>query len=212
MAKYTPRGNSDLFLETQLGIVTRTGQWFHTTRDTIEDFAPGLLEKHGLSVLIKDALAWVRSADSLSLTLLMCLLFLTDPWLAGLATLTFHWLWYNFKSSLVNRYLGKLFHYMNRDVYLLVIAFTGLSMLGIEGEYLALGIGILFFFLLKIGLLNMLWDRLSATDKQKLSLNDRVLKMIITKYAIFEGITPPAMQTMEDKIRQMAIRRQKGKK
>ena len=211
MAKYTPRGNNKLFFETKMGIVTRTGQWFHTTQEAIEDFAPGLLQEYDLSVLIKDALAWVRSADSLSLTLLMTLLFLVNPWLAALATLTFHWLWYNFKSSLVNRYLGTLFSYMNRDAYLLIIAFIGLSLLGITGEYLALGIGVVFFFLLKIGLLNMLWDRLSATNKQKLSLNDRVLKMVITKYAIYEGITPPAMQTMEDKIRQMSIRRKKGK-
>lgn len=211
MEKYTRRGNKELFLETKLGIVTRTGQWFHTTREAIKDFAPGLLKKYDLSVLIKDALAWVRSADSLSLTLLMVLLFLVNPWLAALATLSFHWIWYNFKSSLVNRYFGKLFSYMNKDAYLLVIAFVGLSMLGIQEQYLALGIGVIFFFLLKIGLLNMLWDRLSATNTQKLTLNDRVLKMVIIKYAIYEEMAPPSVQTMEDRIRQMTIQRKKGK-
>ncbi|MDZ7715825.1 MAG: hypothetical protein U5J95_06385 [Balneolaceae bacterium] len=211
MEKYTPRGNKELFLETKLGIVTRTGQWFHTTQEAIEEFAPGLLQEYDISTLIKDALAWVRSADSLSLTLLMILLFLVNPWLAALATLSFHWIWYNFKSSLVNRFFGKLFSYMNKDAYLLVIAFTGLSMMGIQEQYLALGIGVIFFFLLKIGLLNMLWDRLSATNNQRLSLNDRVLKMVIIKYAIYEGIAPPSVQTMEDKMWQMTMRRKKGK-
>jgi len=201
-----------LFIQTRLGIVTRTGYWFHTTTDAIEEFVPGLLERYSLSKLINDAYTWVRSADSLSLTLLLALLFLINPWLAALITITFHWLWYNFKSIFVNKYLSRLFSFMNSDGYLMIVALIGLSFLGIQGQYLALGIGIILFFLLKIGVLNWFWNRLADTDRDKLTLNDKVLKMIIIKYAMKEDIAPPSVQMMEDKLRQMAFNRKHSKK
>lgn len=210
--KHKPRGTTELFVETQLGIVTRTGHWFHTTAEQIEEYAPGLLDKYSLGRLIEDAHAWVRSADSLALTLLFVLLFTIDPIFAGIITITFHWLWYNFKSSFVNWYLGKLFSYMNTDAYLMIISMIALSYFGIQGEYLALGIGLVFFFLLKLGLLNWLWNRLADTTRGgKLTLNDRVLKMIIVKYAMHEDLAPAAVQKMEDKLQKMAFNRKKGK-
>lgn len=209
--KHKRRGTTDLFVETQLGIVTRTGHWFHTTTEQIKEYAPGLLEKYSLDRLIEDAHAWVRSADNLALTLLFILLFTVNPILAGLITITFHWLWYNFKSSFVNKYLGKVFSYMNTDAYLLIVSMIALSFLGIQGQYLALGIGLIFFFLLKLGLLNWLWNRLTSTGSDKLTLNDRILKMIIVKYAMHEDLAPAAVQQMEDKLRQMAFNRKKGK-
>lgn len=207
MVKHKRRGTTELFVETKLGIVTQTGHWFHTTAEQIEDFAPGLLNHYSLDKLITDAHAWVRSADSLALTLLYGLLFLVDPILAALITITFHWLWYNFKSSFVNRYMGTLFTYMNRDAYLMIISLIALSYFGIEGEYLALGIGILFFFLFKLGIVNWLWNRLANTGGDKLSLNDRVLKMIIVKYAMHKDLAPAAVQQMEKKLNEMAFKR-----
>jgi len=68
------------------------------------------------------------------------------------------------------------------------------------------------FFLLKIGVLNWFWNRLADTDRDKLTLNDKVLKMIIIKYAMKEDIAPPSVQMMEDKLRQMAFNRKHSKK
>ncbi|MGK7370731.1 MAG: hypothetical protein ACNS64_11000, partial [Candidatus Halalkalibacterium sp. M3_1C_030] len=102
MVKHEARGTDRLFMETKMGIVTRTGEWFHITSDQIEVFVPGLLYKVSLRVLIKDARAWVRSSDSLSLTLLLGMLLYLNPWLAAIATPAFHWLWYNYKSALAN--------------------------------------------------------------------------------------------------------------
>lgn len=205
--KHQRRGTANLFVETKLGIVTQTGHWFHITSDQIEQFVPGLLEHYSLDKLISDAHAWVRSADSLALTLLYILLLFVDPILAAIITLTFHWFWYNFKSSFVNRYLGLLFSYMNKDAYLMLISLAALSYFGIEGEFLALGIGLLYFFLLKLGVLNWAWNRLADAGKSDLSLNDRVLKMILVKYAMNEDLAPPEVQEMEKKLNEMAFKR-----
>lgn len=203
MVKHQKRGTDQLFMETKMGIVTRTGEWFHTTGEHIRQFAPGLLKVVPLQVLIKEARAWVRSSDSLSLTLLLGMLFYLNPWLAAIATLAFHWLWYNYKSALANRWFGSLFSVMNTDGYQLVIALVVLSLLGMWGKYLALGIGISFFFIFRLGMLNKLWDRL--TVNQPLTLNDRMLKMLIVKYAMYEGIEPQKVQHMEEKFKQAVL-------
>lgn len=203
MAKYKSRGSEQLFMETQLGLVTRTGEWFHTTTEDIKEFVPGLLKAVPLKVLIKDAHAWVRSADSLSLTLLLGMLFYLNPFLAALATLAFHWLWYNYKSAVANRWFGKLFSMMNTDGYQLIIALVSLSLFGMWGKYLALGIGIGFFFIFRLGLLNKLWNKLTANDS--ITLNDRMLKMLIVKYAMYENVAPAAVQGMEEKFKQTAL-------
>lgn len=190
-------------METRLGIVTRSGEWFHTTSGHIRQFVPGLLKKVPLDVLIKDARAWVRSADSLSLTLLLGMLFYINPWLAALATVAFHWLWYNYKSAIANRWFGTLFSLMNTDGYQLVIALVVLSLFGMWGNYLALGMGIAFFFVFRLGLLNKLWNKLTA--KRSLTLNDRMLKMLIVKYAMYEDVAPKTVQDMEEQFKQAAL-------
>lgn len=210
MAKHQPRGSEHLFIETQLGIVTRTGEWFHTTSGQIQKFVPGLLEVVPLEALIKDARAWVRSANSLALTLLMGMLFWINPWLAAVSAVAFHWLWYNYKSALVNRWMGNLLAGMNTDGYQFIIALIALSLFGMWGQYIALGVGAVLFFVFRLGLLDKLWNKLTADSS--LTLNDRVLKMVILKYAMAENLSPRSVQQMEDKIVQMAANRKSKKK
>lgn len=204
MVKHEARGTDQLFMETRMGIVTRTGEWFHITSELIDQYVPGLLEKVSLHNLIKDARAWVRSSDSLALTLLLGLILYLNPWVAAIATLAFHWLWYNYKSALANRWLGSIFSMMNSDGYQMIIALIVLSMMGMWGQYLALGIGIAFFFILRLSLLNKLWERL--TSNKAMTLNDRMLKMLIVKYAMNENLAPEEVQDMEEELTDAALK------
>ncbi len=199
-----------LFLETKLGIVTRTGDWFHTTSKHIKEFVPGLLEKRSLDLLVEEAIAWVRSADSLSLTLLLVLLLFIHPIFAAVIAITFHFFWYRFKSGFVTIYLGKLLKFMNKDGYLLMTSLVIISLLGIDGQYLAAGTGLVFFFLMKLGLLKRLWDTIDKDSENHLTLNDRVFKMILVRYAMFYNMAPAEVQTMEERFKELAISRKKG--
>lgn len=200
----------NLFLETKLGIVTRTGDWFHTTSKHIKEFVPGLLEKRSLDLLVEEAIAWVRSADSLSLTLLLLLLLFIHPIFAAVIAIAFHFFWYRFKSGFVTIYLGKVLKFMNKDGYLLMTSLVIISLLGIDGQYLAVGIGLVFFFLMKLGLLKMLWDKIDKDSGNHLTLNDRVFKMILVRYAMFYNMAPAEVQTMEERFKELAISRKKG--
>lgn len=198
------------FLETKMGIVTQGGNWFHTTREQLKSFAPGLLEKVSLKTLIQNAEAWIKSADSLSLILLYALLIWSNPWLAAAVALLFHWFWYNYKSAFVIRGAAPFLRFINSDAFLFVIAFISLSYLGFQQAYLATGIGIIYFFGMKPGFLRKGWDKLNNTSENELTPNDKVLKMIIIKQAMRHNATPADVQKMEERLKELALNRKKG--
>lgn len=202
--------SNKLYLETQLGIVTRTGDWFHTTSDQIEEFVPGLLNKRPLDKLVEEAVAWVRSADSLALTILLVLLLFIHPFLAAAIAIAFHFFWYRSKSAFVTIYLGKVLKLLNSDGYLLITSLVIISALGMNGQYMAAAVGLIFFFLMKLGLLKRLWDKIDQGLEKKLSLNDRVFKMILIKYGMYYNLSPAQVQRMEDKFVDLATSRKKG--
>ncbi|MGM0545280.1 MAG: hypothetical protein ACQEST_01050 [Bacteroidota bacterium] len=200
----------NIFLETQLGIVTRTGDWFHITSEQIKDFVPGLLDKRPLDKLVDEAIAWVRSADSLALTILLVLLLVVHPLFAAVIAIAFHFFWYRLKSAFVTIYLGKVLKLLNSDGYLLITSLVIISAVGMVGNYLAAGVGLVFFFLMKLGLLKRLWDYLDQGTDKKLTLNDRVFKMILVKYGMHYNLQPSEVQQMEDTFVELATSRKKG--
>ncbi|HLR25489.1 MAG TPA: hypothetical protein VK112_06450 [Fodinibius sp.] len=201
----------NLYLETKLGIITQTGDWFHTTADHIKRFVPGLLKKRPLDQLVQEAVAWVRSADSLALTLLLILLMVIPPLFAVVIAVAFHFFWYRFKSGFVTIYTGKLLKFMNTDGYLLITSLIIISYLGLDGRYIAGGVGLAFFFLMKLGLLKGLWDKIDEHKSDELSLNDRIFKMVLIKYAMHYNIAPTEVQNMEEKFKELATSRKRGK-
>ena len=210
MRKHEPRSNN-LFLETQLGIVTRTGDWFHTTSEQIEEFVPGLLDERPIDKLVEEAVAWVRSADSLALTILLVLLLVIHPIVAAALAVAFHFFWYRSKSAFVTIYLGKVLKLINTDGYLLITSLVIISAVGMNGQYLAAGIGLVFFFLMKLGLLKQLWDKIDEGAEKKLPLNDRVFKMILVKYGMHYNLAPDRVEQMEDKFVELATSRKQNK-
>lgn len=199
--------SQDLYLETQMGIVTRYGDWFHTTSEHIKRFVPGLLEKRSLDELVEEANAWVRSADSLAMTILLVLLLFVHPVLAAAIAVAFHFFWYRTKSAFVTIYMGKLLKLLNTDGYLLITSLIIISAVGMGGQYLAAGLGLLFFFVMKLGLLKRLWDKIDEGVEKDLTLNDRVFKMILVKYGMHYDLAPTEVQKMEDTFHELATSR-----
>lgn len=198
------------FIETPLGILTARGNWFHTTSEQINRFAPGLLKKVTLGKLVRAGEDWVRSPDSLSLLLYLGFVFLLNPWIALVLALAFHLLWNQNKSAFVSRPLTIVLKVLNSDPVLMLAALVVLSWLGISGQYVALGIGVVLYFLMKIGLFRKGIDKLYARPgKQGITLNDRVFKMVIVKYALHYHVSIDEIDRMDEKIRELVIRRGK---
>lgn len=204
--------SKNVFIETPLGIVSRTGDWFHTTTAYIKKFTPGLLKKRSLEQLVEEAIAWVRSADSLAMTLLLVLLLFLHPVLAAVVAVAFHFFWYRSKSAFVTIYLGKVLKFMNSDGYMLITALLILSYLGMNDQYFAAVVGLMFFFLLKLSLLKRLWDKMDRPREGKLTLNDRVFKMILIKYGMHFNVEPTEVKQMEQTFNDVALSRKGNKK
>jgi hypothetical protein len=200
------RSHSINVLETPFSTVTSGGHWFHATRDTIEEFVPGLMKKYSFEELIGKAVTWIDSADSIAMILFFALAFITNAWIAAGAAFLFHYWWYHKKSAFVNIVFTPLISLLNKDFIQLIVAAVALSFMGITGMYLAVTFGIIFFFLFKVSLLRRLWDRLDGKNTGKaLPLNDRVLKMVLVRYSLYENMPPPEVERLESHIRQAVV-------
>ena len=207
------KNHSVNILETPYSTVTNSGHWFHATRETIKDYVPGLMKVYPFESLIEKSVIWIDSADSVSMLLFFGLAFLINPWVAGAISLLFHYGWYHKKSAFVNLPLTPFLKLLNHDFLQLLIAAIVLSFMGMNGMYTSLVIGIVLFFLYKIGLLRRLWDKLDKnTTGKKLPLNDRVLKMVLVRYSIYQNIPPKDVKKIDDHVQKAVIEFNKPKK
>lgn len=206
------RSHSQNILETPVSTVTSGGHWFHATRETIKDYVPGLLDKYDFEALIKKAVTWIDSADSLALILYFILAFLINPWIAAGIALGFHAFWYHKKSAFVNIVMTPILSFFNMDFFQLLLAALVLSYMGMSGMYTAVVLGIIFFFLFKVGLLRRGWDKLQdkKSDK-KLPLNDRVLKMVLIRYSIYQNMPPKEVEKLDRHVQDAVIKFNKKK-
>ncbi len=194
-------------LESPVSTISSSGHWFFATRDTVEEYVPGLLEKYSFESLIRKAIVWINSADSLGMILYFILAYLVTPWMAAALTLLFHGWWYFSKSAFVSLSLTPLLSFLNHEFVQLLTAGIVLSLMGINGMYLALGFGIVFFFLFKLGLLRRLWDSIDKKRKSdNLPLNDRVLKMFLVRLSMKEDIAPGDIQKLENHVQEAVIK------
>ncbi len=189
------------FIETPRGIFTSAGNWFHITTEALEKYAPGLLEKQSLDKLIKKSEVWIRSADNIGITLFMLILYFQGLLPALFVTLFFVPVWHINKSSAISLWLTGVLTVLDKEIIVVLISILVLSWMGITEQYLSVFIGILFFCVLKFGwfraFVEWLYEKLF---KGTLLLNDRVLKMMILKYAMKENISVKEVDAMENEI------------
>lgn len=200
-------------LESPVSTISSSGHWFFATRKTIEEYVPGILKEYSFESLIRKSIVWINSADSLGMVLYFILAFTINPWIAAALTFLFHGWWYFSKSAFVSVSFTPVLSFINHEFVQLLIAGVALSLLGMNGMYLALGFGTLIFFLFKLGLLRRLWDKFDKTKKSKqLPLNDRVLKMLLVRLSIKENIAPSDVQRLEDHVQEAVIKFNSKKK
>lgn len=193
-------------LESPVSTISSAGHWFFATRKTVEEYVPGILKKHSFESLIHKSILWIDSSDSIAMLLYFALAFVISPWIAAGITLLFHFWWYFNKSAFVSISAMPLLKLLHNEFVQLLAAGVLLSLMGINGMYLALFFGIIFFFLFKIGFLRRFWDRFDKkSDTDKLPLNDRVLKMLLVRYSMKEDIAPEEVQKLEKHVQDAVI-------
>lgn len=194
-------------LESPVSTITSSGHCFFATRNTVEEYVPGILDTYSFETLIRKSITWINSADSLGMVIYFVLAYILNPWIAAALTLMFHVWWYFSKSAFVSVSLTPVLSFINNEFIQLLIAGVVLSLMGMNDMYLELSFGILFFFLFKLGLMRLLWDKLSDRKKSdQLPLNDRVLKMLLVRLSMKENIAPSDVQRLEDHVQEAVIK------
>ena len=211
-------------LELPDGITTSNGNWYHTTREGIEKYVPGLLKKRPLEYIIQEADAWVKSSDGLSLMLYFILVYASvGPLLATVISLIFYFFWYFNTGVFVNVTATPIAKIFTKDgvVYTIsALCLIGITMqemisgFGISIEFSALWYGLVLFFLYKVGLLNMAIQYIRAKffGKPNVPKEDRILNMLLIRYGMKYGILTGKVEEMEKELIRVANYHKKKKK
>ncbi|MFU8858812.1 MAG: hypothetical protein ACNA8K_00175 [Cyclonatronaceae bacterium] len=199
-----------VYIETPVGIFTPAGNWFHTSGEAVEQFVPGLLNRKPLSELIRDAEVWIRSADNLSILLLLILLVTSGLVPAITVTAVFLPLWHIAKSGAFSRLITVFLRLIDIEIVLLLLAVGPLSWLGMEGFYYELLAGLAGFIILKFGLYRRFIDYLyELLNGGAIPLNDRLFRMVLVKHAMAFGIRTDEVAEMDKNIRELINKRKK---
>ncbi|HYX06594.1 MAG TPA: hypothetical protein VE912_07650 [Bacteroidales bacterium] len=200
------------FVETPVGIFTMKGNWFHTSLDKIKQYAPGLTDIYSYEKLIKDSEVWCRSADPVTLIIFMGLTYFWNAYIGGIIALVFFFFWHFNKSAFISYHATRVMKLLDYEFVVIIITVAVLSIKGMNGAYIELIIGFVYFFFLKFGWLRSLVDKWYDSRKKVVTLNDRVLKMIILQYALYEGIKVKDIENWESDIYDLIHGKQKENK
>lgn len=201
------------YVETPMGIFTSAGNWFHTTVDRIQSYAPGLLEKYSFEQLIKDAEVWIRSSDGLAIVLFMLFLYLYGVLPAAIAVLIFLPVWHLNKSAFISRNMSRLLKVFDSEIVLILAGVLVLSWMGIQEQYTDLVVGLIFFLVLKFGWLRKGVDWIYHRGRGgEPTLGDRVMKMLVIRYAMYEGLDVKDVKKMESDILEVIDKKNRRKK
>lgn len=197
------------------GITTSNGNWYHITSDQIDEYTPGLLKQYPLERIVKEADAWVKSADGISLFLFFLLAYMSvSPLISFLASIAFFLLWYFNTSVFINLTSSPIIKMLTNDGFVYTVAgalLIGIAMLdtfsnfGLSVEFEALWYGLVLFFLFKVGLLRLFIKLIqSKTSMPAVELQDRVLNMLLIRYGMKTGILTGKINEMQDRLIEVA--------
>lgn len=184
-------------VDTPTGLFSAAGFWYRTSLAAIDDFAPGLRAKIDLHQTVRDTEVWIRSFESVGLwTLLICLPFLGAYPSALLATVL-SLIWYFWRSALIHPGATAFLKAVTHDGPVLIATLFVISYVGNTGRTLDAILGLAFFFVFRFGWLRMLLDRWHDASRP-LSMNDRILRMMLLREAMRHEIPVESVDTMRN--------------
>jgi len=199
MNKFSAGSKNWKAMETEQGIFTQDGHWYRITREHIDEYVPGLLDIYTLEELLREAGYWASSSAAISLLLYVALIFISvNAWLAAISALGFYIFWYFQKSAFVYPALKWPVAVITNTGVIYIGMGAALTYFGVNELYAEAGLGFALFFLLKVGLLKLLLDRYVNTGG--ISLQDRVLNMILIRRGMKEGIPAAPVEFMEKEL------------
>ena len=191
------------FVDTPKGIFTASGVWFRTREAWLHDYAGPVFDREPLARLLTHAEVWLRSAQTLALWLLPFFLLMISPLQAALATLVIYVGWESLGPSFVSRVLLRVFRLLDRVLLQAIYYVLILSAVAAAEAYVALGVGLGGFILLRWGLVRWatqpvvrwIWSTL-----YRMPVPDHVLRALIVRAALKHRVSVPEFDRIEQEI------------
>lgn len=188
------------FVDTPYGIFTEAGVWFHTTEDDLRAYAGPVLEQVPIETLLSWAGRWMRLPRILTLWALPLVLLVAPPAYAVLVALLLFAGLKVVSPSVVSTWVARALPTLNSapvqgGCYVFV-----LSILAAQDAFVAVGVGLVGFMLLRWGLVGRVLDPLLRPALRKiypLSLSDQVLRAFVIRVALARKLSLPQLDVME---------------
>lgn len=214
MSKVTKQASWEL-VELPGGLKTSMGHWYTITRKGIEAYAPGLLKRYSLEHLVRVADDWLRSREQFPVLIFMLLMY--SPVGLGVTCVLsmVGYLFWKFQvSAWVYPWAHGLIKFVSNDMLLYGLFIGGLVYPSVApDDWLKwalstreMGVLIGVFLVVKTGLFAILWEQLAQRlgSPNSVSMGDRVLNMVLIRYAYKEGILTKGVQNMQDELIRVA--------
>lgn len=183
-------------VETPTGLFSASGFWFRTSFQSIDDLAPGLRTKIDLHQTVKDTEVWIRSFESVGLWSFFITLLFYGAYPSALVAIVLSIAWYFLRSALIHPGATVYLKPFTIDGPVLIATLFVISYVGNTGRTLDAILGLAFFFVFRFGWLRMLLDRWHDATRA-LSMNDRILRMMLIRLAMRHDIAVKSVQTMQ---------------
>ena len=212
----TDRPQPPYWAESPDGIVTIDGGRFHTTEADLRSFAADVVDRYGMTTLLKMANTWARLPATKGLLILIALLPYAALWQAAAAAILVWFFGSVVSPSTVFLVFMRPLSWISHPVVQGLLYVLFLSLLAAQGAYPAVGLGLAGFIVFRWGLLDRVFGRVVATFRKPLSplpVQDAILRNLIVRAALKHGYPVGGTDAMQQRILEiMHYRRSTRKK
>jgi hypothetical protein len=192
------------YVDTGRFIVTNRGTVYRSTEASLDEYAPGLLDRAPLAKLVGDADLWLRLPVDLSLWVLPIGLIHGGPWLGATGMVSAYLAAAVLSPAGVSLHALPVLRVLDRVALQAIYFIVVLSILAQNGRFPELWTGVGGFVVLRWSLLSRalapVVDRV-AERFYHMPVPDQVLRAVLIKYAIRFGVSIPSLSDIEEDVR-----------
>jgi hypothetical protein len=187
------------YVDTPYGLITASGTRFHVRKADVEAFADAVLDYVSLEQLVQWAERWRRVPDAAAAWALPALLWTQPPLTAALVTLAGYAVLHLVGPSVVSTWGARALRWLDHAVVQGLVYVGVLSALAAAEQYVALGVGLAGFVLVRWGLLA--WAsrpllRPAWRVLYTLPVPDQILRALIVRVAVNHHLPMPELDRM----------------
>ncbi len=194
------------FADTGRFIVTDHGTVYSSTEVSLEEYAPGLLDRVPLGRVLEESDLWLRLPMNLSLWVLPAGLLQGGPWIGATGMVSMYVAAAVLTPSGFSVYAVPVARLLDRVTLQALYFILTLSIMAQTGRFPELWTGVAGFVVLRWSLLSRLLEpavERAARALYRMPVADQVLRSVITKHAIRLGISIPSLKRIEDDVRSL---------